>query len=308
MNDCRLLNQFLVLIAMFMLGSVQASAGENADLSFSAAPVRDVYREVAEVWGLEIRFESRLKHDRLSIELTDVNALTALQELQDAAGHAIVVRDDGSLMVMDDTPQNWRTYQSLEIYTFVPRYMEVEEIDKAFRSLFEARRISPGSTSGTLTIRDTAAKICVMREYLDRLDQAPAEIDVSVRVVGSNAALQGAAQARFSADEIEFFMKEDGTTKLWNSGFTLVGHSRSMTKTEAPGDLKGQFELVVEGRHHHGSDDVTLNLDFEWTRPIGGQGGKVEPGSMKSAKPFDSPSGNPFFWNCRRGPRTRGSY
>ena len=256
----------VIAVAVFLLMPVSAFGGETADLSFVNAPAKAAYLEVGGVWGLDVVFEPLLKQNFVTMEMSDVSATEALRRLALAMKHHIAVTETGAIVVMMDTPQNHREYEALEIQTFVPSYIRAVEFDKMLRSLIEARRLSADSELGTVSVRDTQAKICIARRILDRVDKAPAEIDLVIRVVESDSALLEAGATRLSTGELNEFLGSRETTTLAVTGLTLVGAAPSHLTTRAPGGFGGELKLEALGKHHRGSNEVTLDFSFAWNR------------------------------------------
>jgi hypothetical protein len=149
-----------------------------------ATSARDAYLAVGERFGVEVTFDPRFRNE--PVRVPDVDGLpleTALRRLGTTTGSFAVRQPDGSMVVAHDTPQNRMQYEPLEIRSFAVRYRDVSEIDKALRSLIEARRVNTDATGGTVTLRDTVPKLCLAERILEVLDRPPAEIDITVEVL-----------------------------------------------------------------------------------------------------------------------------
>jgi hypothetical protein len=242
-------------------------AAETADLEFVQASISDAYTEIAEAWGLEIRFDPKFRGgERVTIEMEDVTAQEALETLARARGHAIVVEDHGGLIVFDDTPQNRREYEPLVMEMFAPEFIPAKDLDKLLRSLIEARRIAVNEQLQTVTMRDTAAKICVARKLLDIFDQPPSEIDLEVQLIQLEGEGAGAVPHRLGREALRELRSQPGASLLASFGMALVGSKDARLELPAPSGLPGTMSLRARGSNQYGTGNVTLSYQFDLTR------------------------------------------
>ncbi len=146
-------------------------------------PVKEIYQAMAKAYGFNVLFDPKLKDDRLSIELTDVNAERALELVMQHAGHFYKVLDEHTIIIAEDNPQNRRDYEDLVIKTFFLSNADVKEVDKLLRSLIEARRLSTNEQLNALTLRDTADKVAIAEKLITTTDKAKAEVLVDVELL-----------------------------------------------------------------------------------------------------------------------------
>lgn len=254
----------------FMVAAVApvvAQAAKTADLRFVDATVFDAYSEIAEAWGLELAFDPRFRGtERITLEMDDVTAFEALEGLAQGGGHAIAVQDDGGLIVFDDSPQNRREYQPLVMATFAPSYIPAKDLDKLLRSLIEGRRIAVNEQLQTVTMRDTATKICVARRLLEVFDQPPSEIDLEVQLIQLERDGAGNVGHRIDADTLQALRSDPGATRIASFGLSAVGSTDARLGTSAPSGLPGAMSLRATAGNPYGTRDVALTVQFEWTR------------------------------------------
>jgi general secretion pathway protein D len=146
-------------------------------------PVKEIYQAMGKAYGFNILFDPKLKDDRLSIELNDLDAEQSLEMVMQAAGHFYKVLDEHTIIVADDTPQNRREYEDLVIKTFFLSNADVKDVDKLLRSLIEARRLSTNEQLNAITLRDTADKVAIAEKLITVNDKAKAEVLVDVELL-----------------------------------------------------------------------------------------------------------------------------
>jgi len=146
-------------------------------------PVKEIYNALGKAYGFNVLFDPKLKDDKLSVELNDVNAKRALEIVLQASGHFYKVLDEHSIIVAEDTPQNRREYEDLVIKTFFLSNSEVKDIDKLLRSLIEARRLATNEQLNAITLRDTADKVAIAEKLIKVNDKAKAEVLIDVELL-----------------------------------------------------------------------------------------------------------------------------
>ena len=256
---------------MFMVVAVApaaSQAAETADVKFVDAAASDAYTEIAKAWGLDLRFDPGFRGmERVTLEMDDVTALEALEALAHSGGHRIAAQDGGGLIVFNDTHQNRREYEPLVMATFAPSYIPAKDVDKLLRSLIEARRIAVNEQLQTVTMRDTAAKICVARRLLEVFDQPPSEIELELQLVQ----LEGKAAAvghRVDSETLTALRSDPGASSLASFGLSLVGSDHARLGMPAPSGLPGRMSFNAKAGNPYGTRDVTLRVQFEWTSQL----------------------------------------
>ncbi|HPC83202.1 MAG TPA: secretin N-terminal domain-containing protein [Thermoanaerobaculaceae bacterium] len=167
------------------------ASDEPISLSFpNQTNVRDIYKAIGQAFGINILFDSKLKDNKITIELKDVTARQALETVMQAATHFYKVIDDRSVLIVEDTPQNRRDYEDLVVKTFFLSNADVKDVNNMLRALIDARRIAVNERLNSIVIRDTADKVAIAERLINANDKAKAEVLVDVELIqlDSNAA------------------------------------------------------------------------------------------------------------------------
>jgi general secretion pathway protein D len=160
------------------------ASSEPMTLNFpNPTNVKDIYRALGQAFGINILFDPRLKDQKITIELKDVTARKALEDLMQAAGHFYKVLDNKTVMVAEDTPQNRRDYEDLVVKTFFLSNADVKEVNNTLRALIDARRIAVNEQLNSIVIRDTADKVAIAERLIKANDKAKAELLVDVELI-----------------------------------------------------------------------------------------------------------------------------
>jgi general secretion pathway protein D len=160
------------------------ASNEPMTLSFpNQTNVKDIYRAIAQAFGINILFDPKLRDTKLSIELKNVTARQALESVMQASGDFYKVLDDKTVIVVEDTPQNRRDYEDLVVKTFFLSNADVKDINNMLRALIDARRVATNEQLNSVVIRDTADKVAIAERLIDANDKAKAEVLVDVELI-----------------------------------------------------------------------------------------------------------------------------
>jgi general secretion pathway protein D len=145
-----------------------------------------IYRALAQAFGINVLFDPNLKDQDIAIDLKDVTAQAALETLMHAAGHFYKVIDEHTILIAADTPQNRRTYEDLVIQTFFLSNAEVKEMTTILRSLIDAKKLATNEQLNAIILRDTADKVKVAEKIIETNDKSKAEVVVDVELLQIN--------------------------------------------------------------------------------------------------------------------------
>jgi general secretion pathway protein D len=145
--------------------------------------VKDIYDAIAKAFGINILFDSKLRDQQLTIELSEVMAADALEMLMRTASHFYKVLDEHSIIVAEDNPQNRRIYEDLVIQTFFLSNADPKESMTLLRSLVGAKNIASNDQLNAIVLRDTADKVKVAERILMTNDKARGEVVIDVELL-----------------------------------------------------------------------------------------------------------------------------
>ncbi len=157
---------------------------EPMTLSFpNPVNVKDIYNAIGKAFGFNVLFDPRLRDTKIAIELKNVTARQALDNVAQAAQHFYKVLDEKTIIVAEDTPQNRRDYEDLVVKTFFLSNADVKDINNMIRTLIDARRVATNEQLNALVIRDTADKVAIAERLIAANDKSKAEVLVSVELL-----------------------------------------------------------------------------------------------------------------------------
>lgn len=163
-------------------------SGEPISVDFpEEISVFDIYRALGTAFGINILFDSALKDEKMTLQLTDVTAEKALEHLMRAAKHFYKVLDEQTIIVAADSPQNRRLYEDHIIQTFFLSNADVKETMTMLRSLVGAKNIAANDQLNAIVLRDTVDKVKVAERIIEANDKARGEVVVDVELLQINS-------------------------------------------------------------------------------------------------------------------------
>jgi general secretion pathway protein D len=142
-----------------------------------------IYRALAQAFGINVLFDPNLKDQDIAIDLKEVTAQAALETLMHAAGHFYKVIDEHTILIAADTPANRRTYEDLVIQTFFLSNAEVKDMTTILRNLIDAKKIATNDQLNAIILRDTADKVKVAEKIIESNDKSKAEVVVDIELL-----------------------------------------------------------------------------------------------------------------------------
>ncbi|MEM8931518.1 MAG: secretin N-terminal domain-containing protein, partial [Acidobacteriota bacterium] len=261
------------------------SAGEGAkpgielrtalhDVDFpEPVSARDVYRAIGRAHDLHVIFDPDYKDRDIALQLDGVTWREAFDAAGQAGGHFWTRQSDGTLLIAADTPQKRRQYEPIEIARFTLDHIEVKDAMTIVRSLVGAKHIAADEDPRSLVVRDSTARVEVVRRLLAELDQPNDEVQVRVQLLR----LPRTDLRRLTADGIQVerqvidrLVEQQRAQSLLGALVGLRGaKSETVEMTAAnrqdPTETFG-FSARVAGRVDRESQEVQLDLAVEMAR------------------------------------------
>jgi|GEM_PF-156228 len=203
-----------------------------------------IYRALAQAFGINVLFDPNLKDQEIAIDLKDVTAQAALETLMHAAGHFYKVIDEHTILIAADTPQNRRTYEDLVIQTFFLSNAEVKDMTTILRSLIDAKKIATNDQLNAIILRDTADKVKVAEKIIETNDKSKAEVVVDVELLQINTSRMtdlGLALSSYSVGQA----LDTGSTTTTGSGSTATSTPGPLRVSDIPFLNQSNWILTV---------------------------------------------------------------
>ncbi|MEM7349281.1 MAG: hypothetical protein AAF657_00650 [Acidobacteriota bacterium] len=197
----------LALAVALAASSAAAAAAEAApELATSTQPFALTFPpetsafEVYRVWGsragIEVRRDAELREQKVAVDLAVAPARQSLQALQRLYSHLHFPLDAKTLLVVDDTPQKRREYESFAVRILELRHAPVSEVATLLRSTLTVRHLVVNQPQQRLVVFDSTRRLDLI-ERLVRLSDVPSpEVTIDVELLR----IEPATVAPFSGD------------------------------------------------------------------------------------------------------------
>ena len=156
------------------------------DFKFEGADVKEAYKTLGLVVGVNFVFESGVVASPVTLELRDAPFEQALRALSMASRTFARVIGPKLIQVIPDTPAKRRDYEDQIVKTFYLSSADLKEVVDVLRISLGARRVAPLAGGNALTMNDTAEKIAAAERIIEALDKRHGEVVVDVEILEVN--------------------------------------------------------------------------------------------------------------------------
>ena len=153
---------------------------------FESADVKEAYRTLGLVVGVNFVFESVPTSGPLTLELKDAPFEQALKALSMTSRTFTRVIGPKLIQVIPDTPAKRRDYEDQIVKTFFLSTADLKEVVDVLRISLGARRVAPLAGGNALTINDTPERIAAAERIIEALDKRHGEVVVEVEILEVN--------------------------------------------------------------------------------------------------------------------------
>jgi general secretion pathway protein D len=153
---------------------------------FEGADVKEAYKTLGLVVGVNFVFESGVSPSPVTLELKDAPFEQALKALSMTSRTFTRVIGPKLIQVIPDSPSKRRDYEDQIVKTFYLSSAELKEVVDVLRISLGARRVAPLASGNALTINDTPEKVAAAERIIEALDKRRGEIVVEVEILEVN--------------------------------------------------------------------------------------------------------------------------
>jgi general secretion pathway protein D len=161
----------------------------RADFHFSG-DIRDLYREIAKVYGLQVSFDETVNPRQVRF---DVNNLSFYQatELAGKVGHMMWAPvSENEFIVASDNPGNHKQYDRMSLRTFyisdATEATQLNDILNTLRTVFEIRMISVQPSKSTLVLRAPTDAVEAAARFLETIGGGPPQVLLEIQAFEVN--------------------------------------------------------------------------------------------------------------------------
>ena len=150
---------------------------------FRDVDVKEVYRTLAQVAGLNVLFEPTLADATTIFQLEDTEFDEALRVLTMSNGHFIKVLSPTTFMVIPDDVTKRRQYADQVMRTFYLSNADAATVEQQIRAILTTQMVSSNPDLNTITVRDTPDAMSVVEKLIASADKSVGEILLEVEIL-----------------------------------------------------------------------------------------------------------------------------
>lgn len=158
----------------------------TVSVNFQDASVREIYRALAKLGGLNVVFDQQVQDVRTSFEVQDAEYVRALELLTLSQGHFYKALSADTFLVSVDNATKRREYADQVIKTFYLSNAEAEGVAQMIRALLQARAVAEDPALNTVTIRDTPELVTIAERIVESADKARGEVLLDIEILEVN--------------------------------------------------------------------------------------------------------------------------
>lgn len=179
---------------------------------YRRAKLKEIYRAMARLGGINVLFDPELDNPTTSFFLADITYDRALEILTSTNGHFYRTLAPNTILIAEDSQQKRRQYDAQMLRTFYLSNADAEEVATTLQTILQARQVAANPSLNAVTIRDTADVVKVATRMVNSLDKARGEVML----------------------QIEIFEVDRGTLDEW--GMSLSDYGTTLSIAQATGE------------------------------------------------------------------------
>jgi general secretion pathway protein D len=169
--------------AASVLPQLEPQVAGPISLDFPNAPVKDIYRTLAQLAGLNVLFEPTLQDITTSFRIESGDFHEALRVLTSSHGHFTKVLSPSAFMVVPDDVTKRREFADQVMRTFYLSNADVSVVEQQIRGILATQQISSNADLNSITVRDTPEALGIVERLITSADKPVGEILLEVEVL-----------------------------------------------------------------------------------------------------------------------------
>jgi general secretion pathway protein D len=155
-------------------------------LQFEGTDVKEAYRTLGLVAGVNFVFDTDLRATPVTLELKNASFDDALQALASASRTFVRATGAKLIQVLPDTPAKRRDYEDQIVKTLFLSNADMKEVVDVLRISLGARRVAPVPASNAILINDTPERVAAAERIVEMIDKRRGEVIVEIEILEVN--------------------------------------------------------------------------------------------------------------------------
>jgi general secretion pathway protein D len=152
-------------------------------LKFKDAKIKDVFKIITQLTGINFIFDEGVKDQPVSIYLENATFQQAMDLLTNMNKLRDKVLNESTVLLFPATPDKSKQYNDLTVRTFHLSYMDAKKAVNLVRTMLQVKKIHVNEESNSLIVRDTSDVVDVVGKILEANDVPDPEVVLEVEVM-----------------------------------------------------------------------------------------------------------------------------
>ncbi len=148
--------------------------------------IRDIYVAMGRAYGINILVDSKIRSDKMAIDLRNLDFLKALDTLMVLNRHFFKVVDRNTLIILEDNKQNKEQYTNQVIRTFYLSNITPNDLKSHLRTLGDMKEYATNDELNAITIKGTPEQIALAERIITTNDKPQPEVIIEVELLEVN--------------------------------------------------------------------------------------------------------------------------
>ncbi|MDA8413272.1 MAG: cohesin domain-containing protein [Desulfobacteraceae bacterium] len=152
-------------------------------LKFKDAKIKDVFKIITQLTGINFIFDEAVKDHPISIYLENATFQQAMDLLTNMNKLDKKVLNESTVLIFPRTPDKAKQYDDLTLRTYHLSYMDAKKAVNLVRTMLQVKKIYVNEESNSLIVRDTSDVVAVVEKILEANDVPDPEVVLEVEVM-----------------------------------------------------------------------------------------------------------------------------
>lgn len=158
-------------------------SGQPINLQFQNANIRDVFKILSTLSGINFIFDEDVRARQVSILLEDVSFPQALELLLKMNDLDKKILNGKNVIIFQKTKDKEKKYEDQVVQTFYLSNIDAKKVVNLLRTMLQLRKIYVHEELNAVIIRDTPAAIKLSQQIIESADRADSEVTYDLELI-----------------------------------------------------------------------------------------------------------------------------
>lgn len=148
--------------------------------------VKDIYLSLGRAYEVNIIPDAKLRNDKITLDLRNLNFLKALDTLMVLNRHFFKIIDHNTIIILEDNKANRDRYDNQIVQTFYLSNITPKDLKTHLRQLGDIKEFAENERLNAITIKGTPQQIALARKIIAANDKAQPEVVIEFELLEVN--------------------------------------------------------------------------------------------------------------------------